>query len=123
MRKWSVLNLFFSVRQQMISCALYVSDQARKKFRIEITDSRTQTTRIVHFGAKGYSDYTIHRDRDRMERYTIRHRARENWTRSGIYTAGFWAKWLLWNKPSLTASIQDTARRFRFRIQNFSRKK
>ncbi len=107
----------------MISCALYVSDQAHKKFKIEITDSRTGSTRTVHFGAKGYSDYTIHRDAERMERYTVRHRARENWTRSGIYTAGFWAKWLLWNKPSLTASIHDTARRFRLRIQNFSRKK
>jgi len=106
----------------MISCALYPSVQTHKKYMVRITDSRTDTTRIVHFGARGYSDYTVHKDPERMERYTLRHRARENWSRSGLYTPGFWAKWILWNKPSFRASVQDTARRFRMRIQNFTKK-
>lgn len=102
----------------MLTCTLTRSNLTGKKYRVTIHDSRTGTERTVHFGASGYSDYTLHRDAARMERYTDRHRARENWTRSGIYTAGFWSKWILWNKPSFRASLQDTARRFRLRIRN-----
>jgi hypothetical protein len=70
----------------------------------------------VRFGLKGYSDYTIHKDRERMKRYVMRHAGsksglrsrRENWGRSGAKTAGFWSRWLLWSKPSLTAAIRQT---------------
>ena len=74
--------------------------------------------KTINFGAKGYSDYTHHKDRSRMHRYENRHRSRENWTKSGIKSAGFWSKWILWNKPSLSASIADTRRRFGLRISN-----
>ena len=57
--------------------------------------------KTVHFGANGYSDFTIHKDPERMKRYDARHKTNENWTKSGIYTAGFWSKWILWSKPSL----------------------
>jgi hypothetical protein len=64
----------------------------------------------VHFGRQGYSDYTKHKDRERMERYLTRHRRRENWTRSGAKTAGFWSRWLLWSSPSLTGAAAKTAK-------------
>lgn len=64
----------------------------------------------VHFGRKGYSDYTKHKDRQRMERYLTRHRSRENWTRSGAKTAGFWSRWLLWSSPSLPGAAAKTSR-------------
>jgi hypothetical protein len=51
-----------------------------------------------------------------LTRYLERHHARENWSRQGIYSPGFWARWILWNRPSLSASIRDTARRFQLRI-------
>jgi hypothetical protein len=66
----------------------------------------------VHFGAAGYADYTTHRDAARMRRYLARHRAREDWTAAGARTPGFWARWLLWNRPSLRASLADLRRRF-----------
>jgi hypothetical protein len=77
----------------------------------------TLGNKTVHFGAKGYSDYTIHKNRDRMLRYENRHKKRENWTKSGIETAGFWSKWILWNKPSLLVSIKDTEKRFNIKIK------
>ena len=77
----------------------------------------TLGNKTVHFGAKGYSDYTIHKNRDRMLRYENRHKKRENWTKSGIETAGFWSKWILWNKPSLLGSIKDTEKRFNIKIK------
>jgi hypothetical protein len=62
----------------------------------------------VHFGRQGYSDYTKHKDKERMERYLTRHRRRENWTRSGAKTAGFWSRWLLWSSPSLLGARRRT---------------
>lgn len=62
----------------------------------------------VNFGRKGYSDYTIHKDRERMKRYLTRHRKRENWTRSGARTAGFWSRWLLWSEPNFQAALRRT---------------
>ena len=62
----------------------------------------------VHFGRQGYSDYTKHKNRERMERYLTRHRKRENWTRSGAKTPGFWSRWLLWSSPSLNAARAKT---------------
>lgn len=66
----------------------------------------------IKFGAKGYSDYTKHKDDNRKQRYIIRHRTRENWTRTGIFTAGFWSRWILWNKKTLESSIRDVKLRF-----------
>lgn len=62
----------------------------------------------VHFGRQGYSDYTKHKDPLRMERYLTRHRSRENWTRSGAKTAGFWSRWILWSSPSLLGAKRKT---------------
>jgi hypothetical protein len=66
--------------------------------------------RRVLFGARGYSDYTIHKDAARKARYVIRHRRRENWRASGRYTAGFWSRWLLWSEPSLRSAVRRTER-------------
>jgi hypothetical protein len=63
---------------------------------------------VTRFGRKGYSDYTKHRDKMRMERYLTRHRARENWGRSGSKTAGFWSRWLLWSEPDFNKALRRT---------------
>lgn len=62
----------------------------------------------VHFGRQGYSDYTKHKDKERMKRYLTRHRRRENWTRSGAKTAGFWSRRILWSEPNFHAAIRKT---------------
>ena len=85
----------------------YKSDKKDKKFYI-ITD----TGKKVYFGSAGMSDYTLHKDPQRKERYIYRHQKRENWNKSGINTAGFWSRWYLWNLPSLEASYQDIKKRF-----------
>lgn len=64
----------------------------------------------VNFGRKGYSDFTIHKDKERMKRYLTRHRSRENWTRAGARTAGFWSRWLLWSEPNFQAALRRTQR-------------
>ena len=76
----------------------------------------TIDNKTIHFGAFGYLSYETHKDHDRMKRYENRHRKRENWSKSGIKSAGFWSKWILWNKPSVIASIRDTEKRFGIKI-------
>lgn len=94
------------------------SSRNDKKFMITTPPNmNTGRSKTIHFGASGMSDYNIHKDPERMKRYEIRHQKRENWTKSGINTAGFWSKWILWNQPSLTSSIKDTERRFGIKIR------
>lgn len=70
----------------------------------------------IHFGAKGYQDFTEHQDLLRKAAYIRRHEKNENWYRSGIDTAGFWARWLLWNQPTIEESAKDIERRFGIHI-------
>ena len=88
------------------------SPRADKKWSV-----RTPAGKTIHFGARGYEDYTIHKDERRKESYIARHASRENWTSSGINTAGFWSRWLLWNKETLEDSIDDIERKFGIRIE------
>ena len=69
--------------------------------------------KTTHFGASGMSDYTIHKDDKRKERYLNRHRARENW--NAPMTAGALSRWILWNKKTRSASIRDFKNRFNYK--------
>ena len=85
----------------------YKSDKPDKKYFI-ITSSGKR----VYFGAAGYEDFTTHKDNERKKLYIARHSKSENWSKSGIDTAGFWSRWLLWNKPTIEASYNDIKKRF-----------
>jgi hypothetical protein len=85
----------------------YKSDKPNKKYYIITNDNKK-----VYFGASGYSDFTIHKDEARKQRYLNRHRNNENWTKSGINTAGWWSRWILWHLPTISASYQDIKKRF-----------
>ena len=66
--------------------------------------------KTTHFGARGYEDYTQHRNELRKANYLKRHAPRENWR--DPTSAGALSRWILWNKPTLTASIADFKKRF-----------
>lgn len=95
---------------------IYKSDRAGKKYKIVLKydDGKTKT---IHIGQASADDFTTHGDEARKKRYLDRHRKRENWTKSGITTAGFWSRWLTWNKPTLSASINDIEKRFNIDIK------
>ena len=86
------------------------SSSKGKKYDAVITDKEGKT-KTVSFGAKGYSDFTKHKDEERKERYIARHKVNQDW--KDYETAGMWAKNILWNKPSIEASIRDTDKRFK----------
>jgi hypothetical protein len=93
---------------QRIACVLEPSKTPSKKFDVRLLG------KTVSFGAKGMSDFTLHKDPLRKERYLERHAKNEHW--EDVLTAGCWSRWLLWNKPSLRASARDMERRFGLRI-------
>jgi hypothetical protein len=92
------------------------SSRSEKKFMVIIQDNNSKKT--IHFGANGMSDYTKHKDPLRKQRYINRHsNMGENWTKSGIKTAGFWSLHLLWNKLTIKQSISDIEKRFNVKIK------
>ena len=81
------------------------SNKSGKKLMATFDGKKT-----IHFGAEGMSDFTKNKDPKRKERYLKRHKKRENW--ADPQTAGALSRWILWNKPTLTASIKDYKSRF-----------
>ena len=66
----------------------------------------------IAFGAKGYNDFTKTQNEDKKSSYISRHKVREDWCKSGILTAGFWSRWILWNKPTIEESVKYTIKKF-----------
>ncbi len=64
---------------------------------------------IRKFGAAGMSDFTIHRDIKRRERYISRHK--KDLQTNDPMRPGYLSMYILWNKPSLQASVSDFKRR------------
>jgi hypothetical protein len=65
--------------------------------------------KVIHFGAAGASDFTKHGDITRRNRYIFRHL--KDYRTGDPSRAGYLSMFVLWNKPSLQASITDYRRR------------
>ena len=91
----------------MIKYYPYKSEKPNKKYYIIINNNKK-----VYFGQAGASDFTIHKNEARKQLYINRHKNNENWTKSGIDTAGFWSRWILWHLPTIKQSYQDIKKRF-----------
>ena len=85
---------------------------AKNKKADDIVDCET-----ISFGQDGASDFTIHKNLERKERYIARHAKREDWNKSGITTAGYWSNNLLWNKDTLQTSIYDISKTHNLNIK------
>jgi len=83
------------------------STQKGKKYMAKMPD------KTIHFGAKGYEDFiqrglrptASHKDENRKENYLKRHRKNEDWNDPS--TAGFWARHMLWTKPTLQKAAKS----------------
>lgn len=114
------------------------SPNRRKKFRAVFSDGVS-----CDFGAATFSDYLTHRDPFRMRSYILRHGGNvpestkkesdsrrlhdlmldvdssrtEDWTLSGVQTAGFWSRWYLWSGKSKTESKKILKDRFGLHVR------
>lgn len=77
---------------------------------VAIVEKEDGSRRTIRFGAKGMSDFTLHGDEARKQRYLDRHRPREDW--NDPLTPGFWSRWYLWNLPTKRESLADLRSRF-----------
>ena len=66
----------------------------------------------VKFGAKGYSDYTVHRDKKRRDRYRARH-AKDNL--NDLKSPGALSWYLLWGEST---SLQQNIAAYKRRMAN-----
>lgn len=74
-------------------------------FEVDGKEKRT------NFGASGMSDYTIHKDKERRNRYIARHV--KDLKTNDPTKPGYLSMFILWNKPSIKASIADYKRRLK----------
>lgn len=93
----------------MMNIILSKSPRIDKKLRVNIDGKN------IDFGAKGYSDYTINKSDVKRNAYIARHRVREDW--NNPYTAGFWSRWILWEKTDLIDAIHSLEKRFNIDIK------
>ena len=95
---------------QKVSVRIEESTNPEKKL-MAVFAKPNGRTKTVHFGARGMSDYTQHKDKDRMKSYLARHGGMgEDW--NDPMTAGALSRWILWGKPSLRDSFNDFKKRF-----------
>jgi hypothetical protein len=83
------------------------SNKSDKKFMATFETNGRQ--KVIHFGASGASDFIKHHDRERRNRYIFRHH--KDLKTGNPARAGYLSMFVLWNKPSLQASIADYRRR------------
>ena len=84
---------------------LYKSS-SQKKYEVYIENPNTDRINKISFGAKNYSDYTIHKDKDRRERYLSRH---QNDNIENPFYSGFWSWHVLWGKSTNINTNMKTA--------------
>ena len=82
------------------------SSKADKKFDAIIDNRKT-----IPFGQKTASDFTIHKNEDRKNRYINRHKKREDW--NNPLTAGFYSRWIAWEKPTLKEAVNNVNNKFK----------
>jgi len=103
----------------MIEVKISKSTNPKKKYMALFIDGKKKKT--IHFGSNGSKDYTIYSKEDgkkkaneRKSLYYARHIKREDWTKP--MTAGTLAKYILWNKPTIKASISDYIKKFNLKL-------
>ena len=87
------------------------STKADKKLMAVFINLTTEKTKTVHFGNSGFQDFTTTGDEEKKIRYLARHRPREDW--DNPITAGSLSRWVLWNKPTIKASIAYYKKKFK----------
>lgn len=95
---------------KMVYVQLNKSTREGKKYEAKFFDINKKKIKTTHFGSAGMSDYTKHKDDERKARYIARHSANENF--NDYMSAGSLSRWLLWHKPTLSASYNDYIKKF-----------
>lgn len=84
-------------------------NSGKKKYKaiFNINGKKKSTT----FGARGYSDYTIHKDINRRNRYIARHLV--DLKTKDPTRAGYLSMYIIWNYPTVEQSVVDYKKRLK----------
>ena len=104
-------------------CSIKKSDHPEKKYVAEFCVCKGETKcddskqrHHTYFGASGYKDFIIYSKEspeiaeEHKDAYLKRHAVTEDW--NDPTTAGALSRFILWNKPTLKASVEDFKKRF-----------
>ena len=95
-------------KSKLLLISVKKSNKKGKKFMA--TFEKGGRRKVIHFGASGMRDFTIMgHNKDRMRLYRQRHM--KDLKTGNPTRAGFLSMYILWNKPSLQASISNYRRR------------
>lgn len=67
---------------------LHKSSRQHKKYMVQAPDGKW-----VHFGQRGYEDYTAHKDKVRRQQFRTRN---AHWAHAAKWTPAHLAYWVLW---------------------------
>lgn len=102
-------------RMNKINVLLEVSkkyDSQNKKYDAILDDG--EKIKTVSFGDNRFQDFTMHRNEERKKLYIGRRSNMEKKYHNDPYKPAFWALHLLWNKPTISASIDDIEKNYPF---------
>lgn len=104
--------LYYNLRIKTEMKLLRVVKSIRPGKKLDaVFETDTGREKRVSFGQAGAPDFTLTGDEERKRLYLIRHKARENW--NDPVTPGALSRWILWNKPTIEASVRDFRSRFK----------
>ena len=101
---------------------LSIKPSTRKDKKYQATFDVNGKQIVTHFGQKSYRDFTLINDknskyyisdpgkREKVRQAYLKRHANERWMKP--LTAGSLSRFVLWNKPTLSASIRDYKRKF-----------
>lgn len=90
------------------------------------SEPKVKYGKLIYFGQAGYRDYIIMSEDKKLgkiddnvdkvkEIYINRHSKSEHWDDPS--TAGFWSRWISWNKPTLNECIADIREQFDIEVR------
>ena len=96
----------------MVFVQLRKATTSGKKYTAVFYDDDRKKIKTTHFGQAGANDFTSHGEdaEERKQLYLERHKNNENWL--DYKSAGACSRWILWNKPSVSASYNDYLKKF-----------
>lgn len=94
-----------------IAKIIVTDNSGKKRAKAEFFNKEGKKVKITSFGMEGsrgtfYDGAT----EEKKSLYLKRHEKRENWTKSGLTTAGFLSRWFLWSERTNNKIKKEVSR-------------
>jgi hypothetical protein len=95
----------------MTSVEIKPSTAKNKKFTAIFYEDQGKKIKTVQFGAKGYEDYTMHKDKQRRDKYRARHQ--KSLAKTDYMSPAHLSYYILWGDSSnIKTNIKNYKKRF-----------